>query len=130
MPEAVPRLPGRVSGLRGLQGLAEPGGPGCSGSGRDGAGPDRNPKPRRALFPTLVPPRAVLCFLLCFSETRSPRTRWVARDGFELALFLPPLRECGDDRGIAMPGGGDAGSGTQPCRLISALTSQPSEAGV
>lgn len=93
MPEAVPRLPGRVSGLRGLAGLAEPGAACARGRGRNGAGPGRNPKPRRALFPPQCFPAPCFAFLsLCFSETGSPRTRCGAKDDFELAIFLPPLR--------------------------------------
>lgn len=91
MPEAVLRLPRRVSGFRALAGRRSQG-PRMFrvGAGRAGVmEPDlagiqsrAEPSPSPSAFP-----RHALLLSLCFSETRSPRTR-VARDGFELAIFL------------------------------------------
>lgn len=78
MPEAVPRLPGRVSGLRGPAGRAGTG----VARARGGLGPGRvciqslvKPFPHcsASLRHTLLPSR-------CFSETGSPRTHCVAKD--------------------------------------------------
>lgn len=91
MPEAVPRLPGGVSGLRGLAGRAEAGVL-CF---REGMGPGR--ARIQSLLDSFLyhsaPLRRTVLLSLCDSETGS-RTRCVARDDFELVILLPPLSLC------------------------------------
>lgn len=116
MPEAVPRLPRRVSGFRALAGrrslgprVLRVGG----GMEPDQTGVQSRAGPSPSLSAFL---RHALLFSLCFSETGSPRTR-VVSDGFELAIFLPPCRECCSDR-RASPCPVDAMLGAEPSPAI------------
>lgn len=128
MPEAVPRLPGRVSGLRGLAGRAET----WLLCSREGMGPGqaRIQSLLDSFLYRSAPSRYTVLHSLCVSETRS-RTRCVAKDEFELAILLPPLSLCWNDR-CAPPCLVDTMLGMKPSPscFISGLTSQRSEAGV
>lgn len=114
MPEAVPRLPRRVSGFRALAGRRSLG----PRVFRVGEGWNRT-RPESKAAPSPPPPSAPSCATLCFFLfaflRRSPRTR-VVRDGFELAIFLPPRRECCSDRRAS------------PCPVDAMLGAEPSPA--
>ena len=95
MPEAVPRLPGRVSGLRGLAGRAETGAM-CA---PEGMGP--GPAGIRSLLDSFLHPSAPLChtvLLFHYVSKTGVRTRCVAKDDFELVTLQPPLSLCWNDR--------------------------------
>lgn len=94
----------------------------------DQAGIQSRPEPSLP-FPSAFLRHALL-LSRCFSETGSPRTR-VGRDGFELAIFMPPRRECcGDRRASPCPVDATLGVEPNPAILFQCSHSQPREAGL